>query len=114
MRITDGAMRAIRHAARGAAGYTMVEVLVAAAIFTLVGIGMGSLYVSTRDSLEAASAEAYVQRTGTLIEEELKNQISRARLLQVAHCRPTGSVTIPAGKSLMYEMLVQNSSSSVM
>lgn len=107
-------MKPCRHALRDAHGLTLVELLVAAAIFIFVAFGMGSLYLSAKRGFDFGSAEAFVQRQGTLVQEELARHILRATLLQVAQCRPNGSVTIAAGESIIYQRLVQDPTSGAL
>jgi type II secretory pathway pseudopilin PulG len=96
-------------AARGERGVTMVELLVAALIFAIVGIAMGSLYASTQRSMDVGSAQAFVQQQGTLIQEELARQIGPARQLLVGSggrvCGPTG---VAAGQSLQFQRAVDD------
>ena len=107
--------RALRQSLRDARGFTIVELLVAAIIFAVVIFGMGSLYLSARQSFDFANVETFLQRQGTLIQEELARDILRAASLQVQTtsatlCRPSSSVTIAANQSILYERFVQNGS----
>src|SRR5688572_12413978 len=95
----------VRRMLSGAAGVTLVELLVAIPLVSIIAIGAGFLYLSARNALDLSTAESYVQRQGTLIEEEMVRQVSRANSLQVAQCRPSG-VTLVAGKSIIYNRRV--------
>src|SRR5687767_12494665 len=103
----------VRRALSGAAGVTLVEMLIVVAIVAIIGIGAGSLYLSAHNALDLSSAESFVQRQGTLIEEEMVRQVSRANLLQVVACQPAG-VTLAAGKSIIYNRRVQDPSTLLM
>jgi len=88
-------------------GFTMIEAIVAAAIFVLVAIGAGSLYVSARRGLEHSSTESYVQRQGTFIEQRITRELKSAASAQVAPCReisPSSSPVMPANKSIVYSL----------
>jgi prepilin-type N-terminal cleavage/methylation domain-containing protein len=103
----------MRAAVAGTRGVTLVELLIAILVVAIIAIGFGSLYVSSQRALDLSSAEAFLQRQGTLIQEELQRQVSRANLLEVAECRPTG-VTLSAGESIIYNRRVQDPATSTM
>ena len=65
---------------------TLVELLVAAAIFTIVGISVGSLYLSTQRGFDYGSAQAYAQRQGTMIQEDIQRRLQRAVDFTVIAC----------------------------
>ena len=86
-------------------GFTMVEVMVVSVIFVLIAFGAGSLYLSARRGLDYSSAEAFLQRQGTLIEERLTEELKSATSVQVTGCReidPTSSPAMPANTSVVY------------
>ena len=64
----------------------MVELLVATAIFTIVAVAVGSLYVSTQRAFDYGSAQAYAQRQGTMIQEDLQRRLQRAVDFTVTGC----------------------------
>lgn len=74
-------------------GVTLVELLVATAIFTIVAIAIGSLYVSTQRAFDFGSAQANAQRQGTMIQEDLQRRLQRAMDFTVIGC---GSATATA------------------
>jgi len=94
-------------------GFTFVELMVASVIFVFVVFAIGALYLSAKRSLDFGSAEVYVQRQGTLIQEELARHILRAASAQVAQCGPSG-VTVPAGQSLLYQRLVASAATGAL
>jgi prepilin-type N-terminal cleavage/methylation domain-containing protein len=97
-------------------GFTLAELLVTLVIFAIIGLGAGSLYLSTTRAMDEGSTIAYVQRQGTQIEEELLRHTHRATGLEVDNtqslCKPSGSLSVPAGKSIAYRRQVGTSSSS--
>ena len=90
-----------------ARGFTMVELLIALAIFVVVAFAAGSLYVSARRGLDYSSAEVFLQRQGTLIEERLTTELKSATSVQVTKCREVNPATSPpmaANKSIVYSL----------
>jgi len=74
-------------------GVTLVELLIASAIFAIVAVAVGSLYVSTQRAFDYGSAQAYAQRQGTMIQEDLQRRLQRAVDFTVTPC---GSATTTA------------------
>ena len=74
-------------------GVTLVELLIATAIFAIVAVAVGSLYVSTQRAFDYGSAQAYAQRQGTMIQEDLQRRLQRAVDFTVTPC---GSATTTA------------------
>jgi prepilin-type N-terminal cleavage/methylation domain-containing protein len=72
--------------ARDRRGLTLVEVLVATAIFAIVAVAIGSFYVSTQRAFDYGSAQAFAQRQGTLLQEELQRRLQRAVDFSVTAC----------------------------
>ena len=72
--------------AREQRGVTLVEILVATAIFAIVAIAVGSFYVSTQRAFDYGSAQAFAQRQGTLLQEELQRRLQRALDFSVTRC----------------------------
>ena len=70
----------------------------AAAIFFIVALALGTLYVSTMRAFDLSSAQAFVQRQGTLIQEEMMRQMGPATSVQVMACGPS-----TASPSLVYQ-----------
>ncbi len=82
-------------------------------IFAIVGLGTGSLYLSTTRAMDEGSAIAYVQRQGTQIQEVLARHIQRATALEVdaygathSLCQPSSGVNLSRGKSIIYQRTV--------
>jgi prepilin-type N-terminal cleavage/methylation domain-containing protein len=67
-------------------GVTLVEILVATAIFAVVAVAIGSFYVSTQRAFDYGSAQAFAQRQGTLLQEELQRRLQRAIDFSVTPC----------------------------
>lgn len=97
-------------------GFTLAELLVTLVIFAIIGLGAGSLYLSATRAMDEGSTIAYVQRQGTQIQEELLRHTRRATSLEVdstqSLCKPSASLSVPAGKSIAYRRQVGNSTSS--
>jgi hypothetical protein len=97
--------------AREPGGFALLELLVTALIATIVGLGVGSLYISTVRALDTGSMLAYVQRQGTQIQEELVHHAQRATALEVNNsislCTTTTGA-VAAGKAMAYRRLVGN------
>lgn len=87
-------------------GFTIAEIMVVAAIFLFVAIAVTSFYLSTVRGFSLASAQAFVQRQGTFIEEEVARQLQPALALQVATCGPPGATA-----SLIYERYIGGATS---
>jgi prepilin-type N-terminal cleavage/methylation domain-containing protein len=86
-------------------GFTLPEVLIAAVIFLFVAIAAGSMYLSARRGFDLTTAESFLQRQGTLIEERLTSELKSANSVQVTPCReidPTSSPAMGANKSIVY------------
>jgi prepilin-type N-terminal cleavage/methylation domain-containing protein len=99
----------LSHAANSG-GFTLVELLVAAALFAFIALGMGAVYVSAVNTLDTSTTETSLQRQGTALGDVLTRHMYRATALQIAACRPTGSplVTLPIGESVMYQRSVSD------
>lgn len=67
-------------------GITLVEALVATAIFAIVAVAIGSFYVSTQRAFDYGSAQAFAQRQGTMLQEELQRRLQRAVDFSVTAC----------------------------
>jgi prepilin-type N-terminal cleavage/methylation domain-containing protein len=76
-------------------GVTLVELLVATAIFSIVAVAIGSLYLSTQRAFDYGSAQAYAQRQGTMIQEELQRRLQRAVDFAITGCG-SGTATASA------------------
>src|SRR4029453_3266616 len=74
---------AIAHDGRGV---TLVEILGTTPIFAIVGVAVGSFYVSTQRAFDYGSAQAFAQRQGTLLQEEVQRRLQRAVDFLVTPC----------------------------
>lgn len=86
-------------------GFSLVEILISGAIFLFVAFGASALYMSARRGFDYSSAETFLQRQGTLVEERLTSELKSANSVQVTPCReinPTSSPTMPANTSIVY------------
>jgi prepilin-type N-terminal cleavage/methylation domain-containing protein len=67
-------------------GVTLVEILVATAVFAIVAVAVGSFYVSTQRAFDYGSAQAFAQQQGTMLQEELQRRLQRAVDFAVTSC----------------------------
>jgi prepilin-type N-terminal cleavage/methylation domain-containing protein len=107
----------MRRHLRDARGMTMVEMLVAGAIFAIVALAAGTMYVSSQQSFATASAETFLQRQGTLIQEELERHVLRASGIQIQTtatklCGRSG-FTPAVNQSMLYQRFVDSGSGLV-
>ena len=80
-------------------GVSVVELLIAAFISVIVLSAVGSLYVTSRRAFDFGVSQAYVQRQGTLIQEQIARWAKNSTGVQVVQC---GGNTTP-GRSLAIE-----------
>jgi len=103
--------RALRRFLRNTEGMSLLELLVAGAIFMFVVFALGSLFLSTNRAFDRGSAQAFVQRQGTLAQEELARQILPAIGLQVQTTTPfCGPTSGPS--SLIFQKIESDGSST--
>lgn len=69
-------------------GATLIELLIVVLIASVVLLGIGSFYVSMLVSYNTGNAQAFVQRQGTLIQEEMARQILPADAVPGGNCSP--------------------------
>jgi hypothetical protein len=77
-------------------GISLIEVLITAFISVSVLSAVGSVYLTSRRAFDYGVSQAYVQRQGTLIQEQIARWAKRSTGMQVANCG--GNVT--DGRSL--------------
>jgi type II secretory pathway pseudopilin PulG len=82
-----------------ARGISLLEILVTTFIFVIVLSAAGSLYVTSRRAFDFGVSQAYVQRQGTLIQEQIARWAKNSTGVQVVEC---GGNTTP-GRSLAIE-----------
>ncbi|HUL03630.1 MAG TPA: type II secretion system protein [Gemmatimonadales bacterium] len=91
-------MRLTGRAIRSQEGFTLLEAILVVAIFSIVGLALLSLFQGARAGFDAAGTQAFVQRTGTSLVEEMQREFTKAAALQVTGCGPQGG----ANKAVMY------------
>ena len=67
-------------------GTTLIELLIAMAVGSVVLLGIGSFYVATLRASHQDSAQTFLQRQGVLIIEEMARQIRPATALARGVC----------------------------
>lgn len=72
-------------------GFSILELVLAAGIFTIVAGALVGVFVSTRQAFDRGSSQAYVQRQGTLLQERIVRLAQNAVAVQVVDCGPNGS-----------------------
>lgn len=77
----------------------MVEILITAFISVIVLSAVGSLYVTSRRAFDYGASQAYVQRQGTLLQEQIARWAKNSVGVQVVLCG--GNTT--TGRSLAIE-----------
>ena len=82
-----------------ARGISLLEILVTTFIFVIVLSAAGSLYLTSRRAFDFGVSQAYVQRQGTLIQEQIARWAKNSTGVQVVQC---GGNTTP-GRSLAIE-----------
>jgi len=70
----------------GNRGFTLVELLVALAVGSIILLAMGGVYVFTTRAAIDNNSQAYLQRQAALIIEEMARQIRPATQLAIATC----------------------------
>ena len=64
----------------------MAEILIAAFIAVIVLSAMGSLYITSRNAFDYGVSQAYVQRQGTLLQEQIARWAKHSVGVQVVLC----------------------------
>jgi hypothetical protein len=84
------------HALEDARGISMLEILIVAAISVIVLSAVGSLYITSRQAFDYGASQAYVQRQGTLIQEQIARWAKSSVTVQRVLCGDNAT----AGRSL--------------
>jgi len=82
-----------------AQGVSLMEILITAFISVIVLSAIGSLYVTARQAFDFGASQIYVQRQGTLLQEQIARWAKNSVGVQVVQCG--GNTT--AGRSLAIE-----------
>jgi prepilin-type N-terminal cleavage/methylation domain-containing protein len=85
-----------RRALGGALGFSLMEVLIASFISAIFLSAAGSLYLTSRRAFDYGTSQAYVQRQGTMIQEQIARWAKSSVTVQRVLCG--GNTT--AGRSL--------------
>jgi len=81
-------------------GVTLLELLIAMAVGSVVLLGVGSFYVATLRSSRQDSAQTFLQRQGALIIEEMARQIRPATALARGVCNADANSLQATNKDL--------------
>jgi Tfp pilus assembly protein PilV len=79
-------------------GFSLVEALLAAFLFLIVALSIAAMINTSNTGFDVAATQAFVQRTGTAVSEQMQREFTTATALQVTSCGPQGV----AGKAVMY------------
>ena len=90
--------RALRSPLPDERGFTLVEALLVAFLFIIVALSIAGLIQSSRTGFDVAATQAFVQRTGTVVSEQMQREFTAAAALQVTDCGPQNTT----GKAIMY------------
>src|SRR3979411_1007979 len=71
---------------RDARGFTLLEAVLASAIFMTIVFGMATLYTTSQQAYNYGTSQAYLQRVGTLLQERIQRELGGAGALQVVDC----------------------------
>jgi len=89
-------------------GFTFAEVLIGAAIGTIVILALSFMYVATVRALDESSSQAALQRTGSLVMRAIMRQVALAQSnpssAPYANCVPAGTT----GQSLVLSVAETN------
>jgi prepilin-type N-terminal cleavage/methylation domain-containing protein len=82
-------------------GVTLVELLVALLVGSIVLLGVGSFYLKAQDAIEQGNYQVAMQRQGTLVQQQMARIILASSGLLAGTCGPAGAadslpVQIPA------------------
>ena len=72
----------------GQRGTTLIELLIFTVVAAIILLAVGSFYVSMGVSYNQGNAQAFVQRQGTMVQEELSRQILPAISVRPWGCGP--------------------------
>jgi type II secretory pathway pseudopilin PulG len=86
-------------ALRDARGVSLVEILVTSVISVIVLSAIFSLYLTSQKAFDFGASQAYVQRQGTLLQEQIARWAKNSVGMQVVNCGPNAT----AGRSLAIE-----------
>ncbi len=78
-------------------GFTVVEIVVAAAALSIVLLGGGTFYLSSIRIEEENTAQTYLQRQATIVLDEMRKQVERACTDSTASTCPTAPLVIGCG-----------------
>lgn len=78
-------------ALRGARGVSLVEILVTAVVSVVVMGAIFSLFLTARQGFDYGASQAYVQRQGTLLQEQIARWAKNSAGVQAVNCGGNGT-----------------------
>lgn len=88
---------------RAARGFTLLELLIAAVVFVIVSLAVGTFYIATIRALEDTTAQAFVQRQGSRVQDYVSDHLFAAVEVQGSGCQPAG---MTPSASLVFQKLL--------
>ena len=79
-------------------GFTLIEALLVVGIFSIIALALMGMFQSARTGFDVAATQAFVQRTGTAVVEQMQREFTAATALQIQNCGPQNAT----GKAVMY------------
>jgi len=79
-------------------GFSLLEALLVAFLFLVVALSIAGMINASNTGFDVAATQAFVQRTGTAVSEQMQREFTTATALQITSCGPQGM----AGKAIMY------------
>jgi Tfp pilus assembly protein PilV len=83
---------------RNQKGFSILEALLVAFLFLVVALSIAGMINASNTGFDVAATQAFVQRVGTAVSEEMQRDLTTAAALQVTSCGPQNM----AGKAVMY------------
>jgi Tfp pilus assembly protein PilV len=79
-------------------GFTLIEALLVVGIFSIIALALAGLFQTARTGFDVAATQAFVQRTGTAVVEQMQREFTTAAALQIQNCGPQSTM----GKAVIY------------
>jgi len=86
------------HARGDQEGFTLIEALLVVGIFSIIALALAGMFQTARTGFDVAATQAFVQRTGTAVVEQMQREFTAAAALQIQNCGPQSAT----GKAVIY------------